>query len=95
MDLSKRITSMETPKTRMEMERNSHLFMEELINRRLSLPNDFMIKYSLMKLSFAPNRRLDFLSVDEQIRLLMNMANQMQQFNEKTLADNNDTSNSS
>ena len=95
MDLSKRITSMETPKTRMEMERNSHLFMEELINGRLSLPNDFMIKYSLMKLSFAPNRRLDFLSVDELSRLQMNMANQMQQFYEKTLLDSSDNSNSS
>ena len=95
MNLSKLITSMETPKTRMEMERNGHLFKEKLIHGRLSLPNDFMIKYSVMKLSFAPNRRLDFLSVDERIRLLMNMANQMQQFNEKTLADNSDNSNSS
>lgn len=95
MDLSKRITSMETPKTRMEMERNSHLFKEKLIHGRLSLPNNFMIKYSVMKLSFAPNRRLDFLSVDELSRLQMNMANQMQQLYEKTLVDNSDNSNSS
>lgn len=87
MDLSKRIISMETPKTRMEMERHSHLFREELIYGRLSLPNDFMIKYSLMKLSFSPNRRLDFLSVDEFSRLQMNMANQMQQLHEKILVD--------
>lgn len=90
MDLSKRIISMETPKTRMEMERGGYLFIEGLNYGQLSLPNDYLINYSLMKLSFAPNRRLDFLSLDEFSRSQMNMANHMQQLHEKIQVDKNE-----
>ncbi len=76
MNLSNFMTPMKTPRSRIEMERNSHLLIEQLRSGKLSLPNDFRIKYSLTKLVSTPNRRLDFLSVDEHARLQMNMSAQ-------------------
>lgn len=76
MNLSNFMTPMKTPRSRIEMERNSHLLVEQLRSGKLILPNDFRIKNSLTKLASTPNRRLDFLSVDEHARLQMNMSAQ-------------------
>lgn len=76
MNRSNFMTPMKTPRSRLEMERNSNLLIEQLRRGQLHLPNDFMIKHSLTRLALTPNGRLDFLSVDEHARLQMNMSAQ-------------------
>lgn len=73
-----KIESMETPTTRAEFELRFHHLREALGNGRMSIPLN--MGESLLKLRLLPNRRLDFLSVDEMARLQANMMLRMFQF---------------
>ena len=70
--------TMETPKTRAEFELRFHHLREALKNGRLSIPPE--MGGSLLRLRLLPNRRLDFLSVDETARLQANMMLQFATF---------------
>jgi hypothetical protein len=65
--------SMVTPRTRYEFERNFHLVAEQLRNRQIVFASGMKSADSLRKVRMLPNRRIDFLSVDEAARLHANM----------------------
>lgn len=65
--------SMVTPKTRQEFERNFHLAAEQLRNGKIVFASGMKSVDSLRKVRMLPNRRIDFLSVDEMARLHVNM----------------------
>lgn len=69
---------METPSTRAEFELRFHHLREMLKNGRMSIPQN--MGESLLNLRLLPNKRLDFLSVDETARLQANMMLQFANF---------------
>lgn len=69
------IQTMETPTTRAEFELRFHHLREALRSDKLRFPPS--MGESLLRLRLLPNRRLDFLSVDEMARLQANMMLQM------------------
>lgn len=70
-----KIQAMETPKTRAEFELRLHKLRAALVSGKMHIPSD--MGESLLKLRLLPNRRLDFLSVDEMVRLQANMMTQI------------------
>lgn len=76
--MNPKMQTMETPKTRAEFELRFHHLREALKNGRLSIPPE--MGGSLLSLRLLPNRRLDFLSVDEMARLQANMMLQFASF---------------
>lgn len=70
-----KIQQMDTPKTRAEFELRFHHLREALKNGKLSVPPG--MGESLYRLQLLPNRRLNFLSVDETARLQANMMLQL------------------
>lgn len=77
--MNPKIQPMDTPRTRAEFELRFHHFREALQSGKLRIPRDMV--ESLHKLKKLPNGRLDFLSVDETMRL---QANMMLQFSSLT-----------
>lgn len=76
--MNPKMQTMETPKTRAEFELRFHHLREAVKNGRLSIPPG--MGDSLLSLRLLPNRRLDFLSVDEMARLQANMILQFANF---------------
>lgn len=72
------IKQMDTPRTRSEFELRFHHLREDLKNGKLSFP--VSVGESLQRLQLLPNRRLNFLSVDEPARLQANMMFQFSGF---------------
>ncbi|MDO9180665.1 MAG: AVAST type 1 anti-phage system protein Avs1c [Agitococcus sp.] len=72
---------MDTPGTRSEFEERLNILCEQLRGGRLVLPRDPRLMQSLLRLRYLPNGRLDFLSVDELVRLQANTAYNMQKGN--------------
>ena len=73
--------SMNTPRTRAEFERNFHLLHRQMKEGRLSFNQSLSFTLDgIARVRFLPNRRIDFLSVDESARL---QANMMAQFDEE------------
>lgn len=72
-----KIQTMETPKTRAEFELRLYKLREVIENGRMQIPSS--MAENLLRVRTLPNRRLDFLSVDESVRLQANMM--MQIFN--------------
>jgi hypothetical protein len=62
---------MTTPKTRAEFERNLNLLQARLVNNKISFAKGISTE-GLLQVRFLPNRRIDFLSVDESTRLHAN-----------------------
>lgn len=79
--MNPKMQTMDTPKTRAEFELRFHHLREALKNGRLSIPPE--MGGSLLSLRLLPNRRLDFLSVDEMARLQANMILQFASFNDE------------
>lgn len=68
------VTDMETPRNRREFEYRFHLLEESMIKETLHFCNNtHHIVDSLMRVRYLPNKRIDFLSVDEKARLQANM----------------------
>jgi len=70
--------NMKRPSTRAEFERNFHLLGQTIREGKFHMPRDMAI-HSIANIRFLPNRRIDFLSVDELARL---QANTMAQFHD-------------
>ena len=63
-----------TPKSRKEFERNLYILKESLGKRQTKLaPHSRMIK-GLIESRLTPNRRMNFRTVDETLRLNANMS---------------------
>ncbi len=73
-----KIVPMDTPKTRAEFEQRFHCLADEIRGGRLRFPPS--MGESLLKVRLLPNRRLDFLSVNETARLHANMTSQRSLF---------------
>jgi len=68
------IGSMKTPKTREEFEYGFHLLRRNIENDKLRFSSQAMVgAEGLKKLRYLPNKRIDFLSVDESTRLMANI----------------------
>jgi hypothetical protein len=69
--------TMNTPRTRMEFERNFHLLHRQIEDGRLRFAQGVSFTLDgLARVRFLPNGRIDFLSVDEMARLQANMTAQ-------------------
>lgn len=69
-------TMRHTPTCRAEFERNLDILRELLRKGRLRLPAGMAID-SFLRARELPNRRIDFTSVDEQLRLMANTMAEM------------------
>lgn len=68
---------MDTPRTRAEFERNFYLLHQLLKEGKLKLSKSVSLTIDgLLRVRYLPNRRIDFLSVDEMARLQANMTAQ-------------------
>lgn len=61
-----------TPKNRKEFERHINMFFDGLEQRRHNIPNDKRMINSLLDAKMSPNRRTDFLTINETVRLMAN-----------------------
>lgn len=61
-----------TPKNRNEFERNLSILVESALNRNVNLPPNRKLKNSLLSARYSPNRRMNFLTIDESTRLFAN-----------------------
>lgn len=71
---------MKTPRTRAEFERNFHLLGRKISDGRFHVCEGISVD-GIARIRFLPNRRIDFLSVDESARL---QANMMAQFDDES-----------
>lgn len=77
--------SMETPTTREEFEFRFHLLKNVMANDRLKVSSSVVHGLNgIGQVRFLPNKRIDFLSVNESARL---MANMMLMFEKKKFND--------
>lgn len=76
------IGDMKTPRNRREFERNFNLLKEMLLDERMHLPREF--GNSLLRVRYHPNKRIDFLTVDERVRLQANMCANLPSFKKLT-----------
>lgn len=67
--------TMQTPTTRAEFERRFHLLKEKLRQGKMMFAKKEMT-LGILQVRFLPNKRIDFLSVNESARLNANMMNQ-------------------
>lgn len=74
------IEAMETPTTRSEFEHRFHLLENIMKTGKMSIARGISME-SILKVRHLPNRRLDFLSVDETARLQANTMFSMQNIN--------------
>lgn len=59
--------------TRKDFERNFHLLQERMLNGQMQFSNNVQKGIeSLKKIKYLPNGRIDFLTVDESARCLVN-----------------------
>ena len=58
--------------TREDFERNFNILKEQIISNKMRFCSDIDIE-GLLRVRFAPNGRIDFLTVDESARLTANM----------------------
>ena len=72
--------SMKTPRTRAEFERNFHLLGRQISDGKFHVAEGISVD-GIARIRFLPNRRIDFLSVDESARL---QANMMAQFDDES-----------
>lgn len=70
-----------TPRTRIEFERHIHILVESIRNGKLFLPPTKSIKQGLLNAKILPNRRVNFLTIDESTRLLANTSANSDRFN--------------
>jgi hypothetical protein len=69
--------SMNTPRTRAEFERNFHLLHRKMAEDKVCFSERVTHTLdSIARLRYLPNGRIDFLSVDESARCLVNTMNQ-------------------
>lgn len=61
-----------TPSNRKEFERHINILVEKIEKRRFHMPPDRRILQSLLNARQAPNKRINFLTIDESTRLLAN-----------------------
>ena len=64
--------SMKTPKTRIEFESHINLVVEDA-ERIIKTTYSIRILNAFQKAKYLPNRRSNFLTIDEQFRLMANM----------------------
>jgi hypothetical protein len=68
-----KMTSMKTPRTRREFERNFHFFEEQMRRQKMHFnANTIHTMDSLQNVKPLPNKRIDFLTVNESARLHVN-----------------------
>lgn len=68
----------EPPKNRYEFERRCHLLAEALNNQKIYFSTETpRTVESIKKVRFSPNRRIDLLTIDESLRALFVMLNNM------------------
>ena len=77
------MSSMKTPVTRAEFERNFHLLYRQIIDGKLHFAQGISMD-GLGRVRFLPNGRIDFLSIDETARLY---ANSMAHFDTKIIQE--------
>ena len=82
---------MNTPHSRAEFERNLNLLCQKIKDGKFHAPSSLLEGF--LRLRFLPNRRIDFLSVDEMARLNANMMNNFNEdfFQEQPKIDENST----
>ena len=68
------IEPMQTPVTRAEFERRFHLLRERLRQGKMMFAKQEMTS-GILRVRFLPNKRIDFLSVNESARINANMMN--------------------
>ncbi len=61
-----------TPKNRKDFERHINMLFEGLEQRTHNIPNHKPIINSLVDVKYSANRRIDFLTIDERVRLMAN-----------------------
>lgn len=83
--------SMKTPCTRSEFERNLYLLYQQIKDGKFLIAQGLLRQMDgLTRVRHLPNGRIDFLSVDESVRLQANMLNHFseQSFPEHLKKDN-------
>lgn len=80
---------MQTPTTRAEFEYRFHLLKDKMENGKFHVHRGISLE-SLRKIRFLPNGRIDFLSVDEQARVMVNTMAQMQNIKFQELLEESD-----
>lgn len=63
---------MKTPSTRKEFERHLFMLSEGIKQRRYHLPNDRRMIKSLLNAKALPNVRINFITINETVRLMAN-----------------------
>lgn len=61
-----------TPKNRKEFEKHIDILAESIIQKTFKIPPDLRIIQSMLNAKSLPNNRTNFLTIDEQTRLLAN-----------------------
>ncbi|QRK81909.1 hypothetical protein JN757_15135 [Pseudomonas granadensis] len=83
-----RIEQMKTPDTRAEFERRFNLLRDSIEQGKYSLPPDYVD--GLMAVRRLPNGRLDILSINQSVRMQMNMMVQFADVMGDVLPDDQD-----
>lgn len=61
-----------TPKNRKDFENHINMLFEGLQQGTHNIPNHKRIINSLVDVKYSPNRRIDFLTINESVRLMAN-----------------------
>jgi hypothetical protein len=87
---------MKTPMTRVEFERRFHLLKEQMNQGKFHFSASAALGIDrIVKVRFLPNGRIDFLSVDESVRCLVNTSVQFQSEDIEEMINNLETQDSS
>jgi len=61
-----------TPKNRKEFERHIDILVEKIERKTFQVPPSMRMLNSLLNAKYLPNKRINFLTIDESMRLLAN-----------------------
>lgn len=70
---------MKTPKNRKEFEKHLYILAESIEKGTFHISSGFRSAKGLMNVKKSPNKRIDFKTVDESVRLLANTITNMKQ----------------
>jgi len=81
---------MVTPKSRKDFERSLNLLLERINNGTISFVQSTRIEHSFLNARRLPNKRMNFHTVDEMLRLNANTVTTMPMMIQKEEEDKND-----
>lgn len=76
---------MKTPKNRKEFEKHLYILAESIEKRTFHMSTGFRSVKGLMNVKKMPNKRINFKTVDESVRLLANTISNMEQMKKNEL----------